>query len=66
MSYTKRYDYRREFMDMNLEELKQRLISLQAEWDKWFTNPFGEEQADKVWRKITFVKQKIEKLELAL
>jgi hypothetical protein len=52
-------------MEMNLEELKQRLVSLQAEWDKWFANPFGDEQADKVWRNITYVKQKIEKLELA-
>jgi len=61
----KRYDYRREFSNMNLEELKERLISLKAEWDKWFCKPFGDEEADKVWRKISFVKEKIEKLELA-
>ena len=65
MSYMKKYDYRREFMNMNLEELKERLISLKAEWDKWFVRPFGDEEADKVWRKITYVKQKIEKLKLA-
>lgn len=60
----KRYDYRREFMNMSLEALKKRLISLQAEWDKWFINPFGEEEANRVWRQITYVKQRIKKLEL--
>ena len=59
----KKYDYRREFMNMNLEELKEILISLKAEWDKWFINPFGEEEANKVWKKIVYVEHKIEKLE---
>lgn len=57
-----RYDYRREFMNMNLEELKERLVSLKAEYDEWFVKPFGEEEADKVYRKISYVERKIEKL----
>lgn len=59
----KKYDYRREFMNMDLPELKKRLKSLELEHDKWFIKPFGEEQANKTWRKITHVKQKIQKLE---
>jgi hypothetical protein len=63
MSYTKKYDYRREFINLTLSELKDRLTSLQGDFDKWFVHPFGDEEADKVWRKITYVKQRIHKIE---
>lgn len=58
----KRYDYRSEFINMNLEELEEALVSLKADYDKWFIKPFGEEEADKVFKKIKFVERKIEKL----
>tara|TARA_R110000782_G_scaffold254370_1_gene342718 strand:- start:36 stop:230 length:195 start_codon:yes stop_codon:yes gene_type:complete len=58
----KRYDYRREFMHMNSEELTKRLISLKAEYDKWFVKAFADEQANAVWRQISYVERKIEKL----
>ena len=57
-----RYEYRREFMNMNLEELKERLVSLKAEYDELFIKPFGEEETDNVFRKISYVERKIEKL----
>ena len=52
MSYTKKYDYRREFVDLTLSELKDRLTSLQGDFDKWFIHPFGDEEASRCsgWR----------------
>ena len=59
----KKFDYRREFMTLTLEQLKDRLPSLQADYDKYFFNPFGEDEAIKRGIILTFVKNKIQTLE---
>ncbi len=59
----KKFDYRREFMSLTLSELKDLIPSLQADYDKYFFNPFSEDEATKRGRVLTFVKNKIKSLE---
>jgi len=59
----KKFDYRREFMTLTLSQLKDLVPSLQADYDKFFFNPFAEDEAIKRGRVLTFVKNKIQTLE---
>tara|TARA_R110002167_G_scaffold114618_1_gene288517 strand:- start:267 stop:476 length:210 start_codon:yes stop_codon:yes gene_type:complete len=59
----KKFDYRREFMTLTIDQLKDLVPSLQADYDKFFFNPFSEAEAIKRGRVLTFVKNKIQSLE---
>ena len=58
-----RSDYRREFKDMDLSQLKIALKDWQERWDKAFINPFGERSEKKCWKRVSFLKEKIERVE---
>ncbi len=64
MSYTKKNDYRRQFKNMNLQELKDILPHLQKDYDKWFILDISDnmEIANKSYRTLLYVKNKINKL----
>ena len=61
-TYTKSYDYRTELTKLNLSELKEKLITLELEWDKWFCMAFAEEQEAKVLKQIGYVNNRIKKI----
>ena len=56
------YDYRTGITKLSLPELKEKLNTLELEWDKWFCMAFAEEQEAKVLKQIGYVKNRIEKL----
>ena len=62
MTSTRQYDYRTGITKLNLKELKEKLNTLELEWDKWFCMAFAEEQEAKVLKQIGYVKERIEKL----
>jgi len=62
MKNTRAYDYRTGLTKLNLSELKDKLITLELEWDKWFCMAFAEEQEAKVLKQIGYVKERIDKL----
>ena len=62
MKNTRAYDYRTGITKLNLEQLKEKLNTLELEWDKWFCMAFAEEQEAKVLKQIGYVKERIEKL----
>ena len=59
----KKFDYRREFMSLTLKELQELVPCLQDDYDKFFFNPFTENEAIKRGRVLTYVKNKIQALE---
>ena len=62
MKNTRAYDYRTGITKLSLCELKDKLITLELEWDKWFCMAFAEEQEAKVLKQIGYVKERIDKL----
>jgi len=62
MKNTRAYDHRTGITNLNLSELKDKLITLELEWDKWFCLAFAEEQEAKVLKQIEYIKERIDKL----
>lgn len=59
----KRYDYRRQYLDLSLEELKKRLEYMHEKWLHYFASPYCDELADEKWRHVSYLKNRIAGLE---
>jgi hypothetical protein len=62
---TTRFDYRRQYKNMSIEQLKEQMVYNKAQYDKYFIKVGGTELANEYYKIYSYLKSKIEKKENA-